>query len=305
MPTSAVCFIFVLQGLTLKTSDVASALRSVGPLAFGLVSILVVTPLLGVLITQVAPPFGPREFRVGFILLSCVPTTVNSGVALAGSASGNVAVALLLTVCSNIIGIFSVPFLLARSLSGASEDIALDPLPMLMKLVLTILGPLCVGKLLQQSCAIQAFASKHKAALSMSTAASLALIPFMEISASADRIRSLETKSIIQVLLQAVLIHVAFLTWSFIGTALLGFPTATRRSVVIMSSEKAITMASAILPFLPPSAGTRGLIAIPVILGHFSQILIDACIVTRWAARPPAESAKEPAWAGGYTGARA
>jgi hypothetical protein len=45
----------------------------------------------------------------------------------------------------------------------------------------------------------------------------------------------------------------------------------------------------------------RGLIAIPCIVGHVSQLFIDAAIAARWAARPP-DAAAEGAGRGSGAG---
>lgn len=297
VPTAAVCYIFLVQGLTLQSSEVVSALRAVKPLLFGLISILVITPLLGAAVLFVLPAFDRGELRIGFLLISCMPTTVNSGVALAGSAGGNVALALLLTVASNTIGIFTVPFCLSCLISEAGGDVALDPVPMLLKLVLNILVPICLGRLFQCHVGIQRHASRYKTALSASCAAALATIPLIEISSSAAIIKTLEPASLLAIILVAILIHATFLTWNLLATRCLRFPDAMRRSVVIMASEKAITVAAAILPLLPDSVGTRGIVIIPVILGHFAQIAIDACIVSSWARAAPVTI---PGWTSEY-----
>ena len=82
-----------------------------------------------------------------------MPTTLSSGVILVGQASGNIALALLLTVITNLVGVFTVPFMVTAVLSSAKDiggqqgqDITLEPSKMVVKLIFTILIPLCVGK---------------------------------------------------------------------------------------------------------------------------------------------------------------
>jgi sodium/bile acid cotransporter 7 len=47
-------------------------------------------------------------------------------------------------------------------------------------------------------------------------------------------------------------------------------------------SSKTLPLALTILTILPPAIGEKGLIALPCILGHFSQIVIDSFIVAAW-----------------------
>ena len=103
-----VVVIFIISGATLKTEEIAEALKSGrGALAYGWVAILGLTPLLG---CSGAAAGDSVEFRYGLSLFCCVPTTLTSGVTLVRNAKGNVALALMLTVTTNLIGVFTVPF---------------------------------------------------------------------------------------------------------------------------------------------------------------------------------------------------
>jgi sodium/bile acid cotransporter 7 len=58
---------------------------------------------------------------------------------------GNVALALLLTLCSNMIGIFTIPFILPAVLGAEAGAVALSPWPLLQQLVQCILVPIIAG----------------------------------------------------------------------------------------------------------------------------------------------------------------
>jgi len=58
---------------------------------------------------------------------------------------GNTALALLLTVGTNLAGIFTMPFVLAAVLGGGGGGVAIAPQPLLAALVQTILVPLLAG----------------------------------------------------------------------------------------------------------------------------------------------------------------
>lgn len=63
----------------------------------------------------------------------------------AQAVGGNTALALLLTVGTNLAGIFTMPFVLCRLLDTGSSAVALSPGPLLRSLVKTILVPLLIG----------------------------------------------------------------------------------------------------------------------------------------------------------------
>lgn len=160
--TVLVISIFTVSGLTLKTADIRKALRAWPATVFGVTSILLVTPLLALLPSQLT--FLPHEFRYGLLLFCTMPTTINSGVALAEAAKGNTALALLLTVSSNLLGILTVPFFLSLLLSVSG--IVIDPLPLLTKLLLTLFVPLVLGKLARERIVgVQPWLKRHKVAV--------------------------------------------------------------------------------------------------------------------------------------------
>ena len=148
--TIAVIIIFIISGATLKTEEIAQALQSGrGALAYGLVSILGVTPLLGFIHINI--PYTPVQFRYGLALFCAVPTTLTSGVTLVRNAKGNVALALMLTVSTNLLGVFTVPFYfnaIARSgsstlgTSASGRDMGSQAVDLLVKLLCTIFASL-------------------------------------------------------------------------------------------------------------------------------------------------------------------
>ena len=158
--TLFVFVIFIITGLTLKTDDIKKALKAWQATLFGVTSILFITPLLALVPQHL--PFLPTEFQIGFLLFCTMPTTINSGVALANAAKGNFALALLLTVISNLLGIFTAPFFLSLLLSVGG--ITIQPLPLLINLLLTLLLPLTIGKAARELFPkrVLPFLAKHK-----------------------------------------------------------------------------------------------------------------------------------------------
>lgn len=74
-----------------------------------------------------------------------MPTTLGVGVALVAAAKGNQALALFLTVATNVLGIVSVPYELKLILRGSSS-VSIDALDLFVKLICTVLVPTIIGK---------------------------------------------------------------------------------------------------------------------------------------------------------------
>ena len=297
LTSACVCVIFLISGLTLATDEIRAALRARAATAFGVASILFLTPLLALAPGQLG--FLPQEFRYGLLLFCTMPTTINSGVALVRVAGGNVAHALLLTVASSLVGIFTAPFYLSLLLSIGGIHIEAGRL--LLKMLATLLLPLLVGKLARDcSLRVRRHVAAHKLALSNLSALCLVAIPWMKLSFSQPALLALAPGALLGLLGCGVVVHLIYLAFNYlVAHYALRLPLPLEKSVVIMGSQKTLPMALTILSFFPPELGSAGLIALPPILSHIVQILIDACLCSRWAevqeegekAPPPAAAA--------------
>eukprot|EP00775_Hariotina_reticulata_P005264 gene5264-5499_t len=70
--------IFVIQGLQLRRKEAAAALSATGAITYGLVSILLLTPLLGVVAVQL--PLSPPSLALGLGVFCAMPTALSSGI---------------------------------------------------------------------------------------------------------------------------------------------------------------------------------------------------------------------------------
>ena len=69
----------------------------------------------------------------------------------------------------------------------------------------------------------------------------------------------------------------------------LKLPKREYRADVILTSQKTLPVAITILSFLPDELGDKGLMVIPPIVGHMSQLFIDSWIVSRWVSKDEKE----------------
>ncbi len=82
---------------------------------------------------------------LGWTSLSGRSTRLGKEVLWLQAVGGNTALALLLTVGTNLAGIFTMPFMLCWLLDTGNSAVALSPGPLLHSLVKTILVPLLIG----------------------------------------------------------------------------------------------------------------------------------------------------------------
>ncbi|KAL4859479.1 putative sodium/metabolite cotransporter BASS4 [Chlorella vulgaris] len=295
-----IILVFFISGLVLKTDDLAAAMKHKLGLAFGLISILFVTPCLGFALRVI--PLNPPEFAAGLALFAAVPTTLGVGVSLVRSCGGNEGLALLLTVASNIIGIFSMPLWL-KALLGSSSDldsVSVDIPDLLARLSITILVPSVVGKLLRElppfSRHVKRFTNKYKTAISMFSVVMLAMIVWQSLSGAQATLLDQQFVQILYVILLAIGQHLVYL---FINFAALHFlfklPLVDLISAGIMSSQKSAPVAVTVTSYLTSSVSKQGLIIIPAIVGQISQIFIGSALAKWLAPRVKRQKAADAA----------
>eukprot|EP01025_Chloroclados_australasicus_P005954 TRINITY_DN11966_c0_g1_i11.p1 TRINITY_DN11966_c0_g1~~TRINITY_DN11966_c0_g1_i11.p1 ORF type:complete len:432 (-),score=31.85 TRINITY_DN11966_c0_g1_i11:2800-4095(-) len=281
--TFNVCLIFFISGLTLKTSEIKAAVQAYAAFIYAIVVILIITPMAGFVTLEI--PFDPQEFAIGLAVFCAVPTTLTSGATLVMTANGNYALALMITVCSNVLGVLTAPFALKLILEGVVEGVSINAVQLLIKLLLTILLPLIVGKVVRHTNQrILKFGKKHKVELSMVNNGSLIMVVWQTISKSQESIVNTRFTSILLLIVAGVVLHLVFLSFNSVIAKLVGWKKEEFRAVVILASQKTLPVSVTIISFFSSSVGVQGLIVLPCIIGHLSQLFMDSFIVARWTA---------------------
>ena len=289
----AASIIFLCSGLLLRTDEIREALSAWPATLWGIIAILFITPAVGAFVAFQAPL--DDSFRLGLALFCCMPTTLSSGIALTNQARGNTALALLLTVSTNLLGVFTIPFVLAAVL-GAVGAISLSAQSLLMKLCLTILVPLVAGRLLRIR--LGPWADANRPRITIISNLALISVPWMKFSQSSQRLATIAFGELLILILAGLVIHFIYLALNNTATRLFGFALPLRKAVVLMASQKTLPVALTVLALIPDealSAQTKGLVAIPCITSHLGQIFVDAFLATRWAARDSRDVEGAPA----------
>lgn len=280
--------IFIISGLLLEQGEALAALKSTKALAYGLTAILIATPFFGLAAQRI--PLAPPEMSVGLAFFCCMPTTLSAGVALTQLCKGNVAVALLLTVVSNALGVFSVPFILPLVLGSAFGGGAFDGSALFRSLVATVLLPLLVGATAQMTIpAVKQWKVNNKKLLAYLSALCLCMVPWMQVSKASFARLPLTAMSLLAAALAGATVHIAMLLTNIIMTSFIRFAkedndhVAIRKAVVLCSSQKTLPVAIAVLSQVSGLLGSgAGFAVIPCVLTHLLQTVIDSIVVAQW-----------------------
>jgi sodium/bile acid cotransporter 7 len=156
-----------------------------GSVLYGLVTILLITPLLAPIAAALPLPTTPSPLGLGLAIFLCGPTTLSSGIALTQVVGGNVAMALLLTISSNLLAVFTLPIVLPLMLGSqltAMGGITIEPLHLLVQLSSCVLAPALLGASLRSLIpALASFVDSNKKGMARLSAVLLSTVPWMQV----------------------------------------------------------------------------------------------------------------------------
>jgi len=144
--TFGVMVIFLLQGLSLRTRELASGMRKLHIHVFIQVWIFVLSAVVLVCTAMILKIFSLPQLADGFLYLALIPTTISSAIVFTSATGGNVPLAIFNTTLSNVIGVFWVPTgcLLIFAAAGGIQSGLIGP--MLWKVAQLILLPMIIGQ---------------------------------------------------------------------------------------------------------------------------------------------------------------
>ncbi|GMP22278.1 hypothetical protein CsSME_00000368 [Camellia sinensis var. sinensis] len=282
--------IFIISGLTLRSEEIGAAAEAWPVGIFGLGSILLLTPLFSRFILQLQ--LQPQEFVTGLAIFSCMPTTLSSGVALTRLAGGNSALALAMTVISNLLGILFVPFSISVLIANG-VGVSAPTKQLFRNLVLTLLVPLLLGKVFRESFkGLAVFVDQHCKLFSVISALLLGLVPWIQVSRSSSMLLMVKPAVFLVAVGMGALLHLSLL--AFNALAIQGLSTVSGGSksmfakrenavaLLLVASQKTLPVMVAVVEQLGGALGESGLLVLPCVAAHLNQIVMDSFLINFW-----------------------
>ena len=238
-------------------------------------------------ITAWAVSFALRpDLALGLMIVASIPTTQASCAVWTRRAGGNDAVAVMVTVVTNVFCFVFTPFWL-MTMTGAAVDI--QPLKMMLDLCLVVVLPMVVAQLVRLYRPLGAWATEHKTPLGVLAQTGLLTMVFigavqagLKLASRPGQIGPFDTAA----MLAAVCgVHLAMLGCGFWLGRLLGIRWEDRIAVAFSGSQKTLMIGLHIA--LSP-AFNNGLAMLPMVAYHVCQLLLDALIAERLRTRQAA-----------------
>ena len=176
-----------------------------------LAATFILFPLLGLALTAI--PGLPPLVATGMLLLTLLPSTIQSSIAFTSIAGGNVAAAVCSASFSNLLGIFLTPLLAAMLMSGQGAGVSWDAVE---KIALQLLVPFIAGHLMRP--VIGGWVGRHRKLVSYIDRGSILLVIYTAFSAAVVEglwHRMAPGVVVLMIVLSAVLLALVLtITWS-------------------------------------------------------------------------------------------
>ena len=266
-----VVIIFLVNGYQVDLKKLPRAGRAAKASVVAIAISLLLSPLIG--LATVSLLELPADVALGLVVMATVPPTLTAGIVMTRVAGGNVPKALFLTILLNLVGVFTIPFMLQLTL-GSAGLFTISPLPMFKQLVLLVLVPFGIGAILR---AIIRGSSRHWLLSYLPSACVLATV-WVSASASSDMLKELDAGSLLLILSGAFGIHASLLLLCYVSRYLYRPEHGEWLALLFTASQKTLPIALGVLVLMDQTIGAAMVVCI---IFHFLQLLIDSMIASR------------------------
>ena len=281
LTTAAIALLFFLHGARLAPKAALAGARNWRLHVVILASTFLVFPVLVLSARAVAPHLLTAPLWTGLILLSALPSTVQSSIAFTSIAQGNVPAALCAATASNLLGMVVTP-LLAGLLLSAQGGFSISGLG---DILVQLLLPFAAGQLSRPL--IGEWAQRNKTLLGLVDRGSILLVVYTAFSEGVTQgiWHQLGLTDLGRLLVIDAVLLAAVLAITTYGSRLLGFSQADEVTIVFCGSKKSLAsglpMATVLL-----AGQSVGLIVLPLMLFHQIQLMVCAWLAKHYAKAP-------------------
>lgn len=240
-------------------------------------------PLLGFALYFATAPLFAADLRLGIFFLCAISSTISSSVALTSMARGNVSAAIFNATLSGLIGMVATPLLVG--VVAASSNVQIDLLDSMLDIFKTLLLPFALGQLLRPL--LMTAIARHKIWVTRLDRTIIVLIIYLSFCDSViggiwQQQSALQLLALFALVLALLMAALGFMHW--LGRRF-GFTTADTIATLFCGSQKSLANGVPIAQILFAGHPGLGLIILPVILYHQTQLVICTLLAQRYAAR--------------------
>jgi len=278
LTNAAIALLFFLHGARLAPSAALAGAWHWRLHVLILASTFLVFPALVLTAHALLPHLVTGPLWTGLILLSVLPSTVQSSIAFTSIARGNVPAALCAATGSNLLGMLLTP-LLAGLLLSSQGGFSIKGVG---DIVVQLLLPFAAGQLARPL--IGEWALRNKKLLGLVDRGSILLVVYTAFSEGVTQgiWHQVGVGDLLRLLTVDAALLASVLAITTYGSRILGFSRADEIAIVFCGSKKSLAsglpMATVLL-----AGQSVGLIVLPLMLFHQIQLMVCAWLAKRYA----------------------
>jgi len=260
------------SGLGLSLDNIKDGFRDFKSIFYGFSSMFIVFPAMTFAVLFILG-LNSGDIYIGSMIMAAQATTLASAVVLTASANGNVSLALIITLLTNITSAVMTPLILKITLAG--QDVSFDAGPMILKLLLVLILPIVLSQVVRKL--MPKFVEKTAPFRKMISKFVVVIIVLSGAAAASEAISSNLSLAILIILLVASL-HIIMLLISTLYLKISKTKAESRSAVMFASTQK--TLPAALLIWESYFA-VYTLAPLMLVLNHVVQLIIDSFVVSR------------------------
>jgi len=279
--SAGIALVFFLHGAQLSREALHGGARNWRLHLMVQLSTFVFFPVVGAAAYFGLERWLPVEVRLAFFYLCALPSTISSSVAMTALARGNVPAAVFNAALSGILGMVITPALMAFVTAHA---VAGRPLgESIVEIFESLLLPFIIGQLLRPL--IGGLLARHRTVVNVLDRAVIVLIVYTAFCNSIVQgvwAGGNDVVVVSSVVLALVLVAAAF-TFTTVTARSLRFTRADEVVAVFCGSKKSLASGAPMAKILMGNAPELGVIMLPLIVYHQTQLLVAAVLARRYA----------------------
>lgn len=274
-----ISLIFFFYGLKLGPDKLMAGLKNWKLHALIQATTFLIFPLLVLIFRPFLQNEEQETIWLAFFFLAALPSTVSSSVVMVSIANGNIPAAIFNASISGIIGIIITPLWMGLFVHGAQTDF--DFTTIYMKLIVQIILPVVLGFSLQRF--LGDFAQRHNSRLTLFDKSIILLIIYKSFAVSFDD-QIFSTVSLLDLLVLFLGVLVLFVAVFYLTRFMSGklrFNREDQITAQFCGTKKSLVHGTVFSKILFGNMASIGIILLPLMLFHATQILIISMIASR------------------------
>jgi len=271
--------IFFFYGLKLAPQELKLGLLNYKVHIIVQLTTFVVFPLLAIAYLPLFEQGKDSELWTAIFFLATLPSTVSSSIVMVALAKGNLPTAIFNASLSGIIGIFATPIWLSLILGKSADFQFID---VLIKLGWQILAPLILGLLLQRF--FGDWARKNSKKLALFDKGIILIIVYSSFSHSftSNLFETIDLMGFLLLILGVLVLFFAVYYLTAFVSKLLNLSTEDKITAQFCGTKKSLVHGSVMVKVIFGNAANTGLLLLPIMLFHSSQLILIAYFAEKY-----------------------